>query len=89
MGPIAAYKLEKLVNNIEQILACEWVCATQALDFRRPEGFGQATEIAHQVLRRHVAYWEFDHPPYPELELARKALPELVAEVEQNLGSLE
>lgn len=89
MGPIAAYKLEKLVTNLEQILACEWVCAAQALDFRRPEGFGQATEIAHEVLRRRVAHWEFDHPPYPELEMARKALPELVAEVEQNLGSLE
>lgn len=89
MGPTAAYKLEKLLANVEQILACEWLCATQALDFRRPLGFGKASEIGHALLRQSVARWEDDHPPYPELEIARKLLPQLVNEVEQNLGPLD
>ncbi|MBT9588113.1 histidine ammonia-lyase [bacterium] len=89
MGPSAAYKLEKLVENIEQILACEWVCATQALDFRRPLTFGPGTETAHTVLRQHVPPWGDDHPPYRELEAAREALPQLVEQVEQKIGPLE
>jgi histidine ammonia-lyase len=88
MGPAAAYKLEKLVDNLEQILACEWLCATQALDFRRPLTFGPGTEIAYAELRRVVPRWEDDHPPYPELKRARNALHDMVAAVEQKIGPL-
>jgi histidine ammonia-lyase len=89
MGPTAAYKLEKLVDNLEQILACEWMCACQALDFRRPLGFGPGSEAAHAVLRQHVPAWVDDHPPYRELEAARHALPQLIEQVEQKIGPLK
>lgn len=89
MGPTAAYKLEKLVDNTEQILACEWMCATQALEYRRPLTFGPGTEAAWATLRRHVPAWGDDHPPYRELEAARTALNEMIDEVEQKVGPLE
>jgi len=89
MGPAAAYKLEKLIDNLEQILACEWLCAAQALDFRRPLTFGPGTEAAYALLRQHVSRWEDDHPPYPELKLARQSLQPMVAAVEQKIGPLQ
>lgn len=88
MGPIGAYKLQKLVENLEQILACEWLCATQALDFRRPLTFGPGTEEAYACLREQVPQWVEDHPPYPELETARSLLGSLVQRVEKKLGPL-
>jgi histidine ammonia-lyase len=88
MGPAAAYKLEKLVDNLEQILACEWLCATQALDFRRPLTFGPATEVAYAELRKVVPSWKDDHPPYPELKRARQGLRTMVEAVEQKIGPL-
>lgn len=88
MGPAAAYKLEKLVDNLEQILACEWLCATQALDFRRPLTFGPATEVAYAELRKAVPTWQDDHPPYPELKKARQGLQPMVAAVEKEIGLL-
>jgi histidine ammonia-lyase len=89
MGPAAAYKLEKLVDHIEQILACEWMCATQALEFRRPLGFGPASEVAYAVLRSEVPAWTEDHPPYRELEAGRRLLYPMLAQVEQKISSLE
>ena len=89
MGPAAAYKLEKLVENLEQILACEWMCAAQALDFRRPLSFGPGTEVAYACLRREVPTWQDDHPPYPELKRARQALRPMVTAVEQKVGTLQ
>jgi histidine ammonia-lyase len=89
MGPAAAYKLEKLVDNLEQILACEWMCAAQALDFRRPLSFGPGTEVAYGCLRQEVPPWQDDHPPYPELKRARQALQPMVTAVEQKIGRLQ
>jgi len=89
MGPTAAYKLEKLVDNLEQILACEWMCAGQALEFRRPLSFGPGTEVAYKVLREIVPPWQDDRPPYRELEAVRKGLNGLLQAVEQNIDPLE
>ncbi|MFN8606261.1 MAG: histidine ammonia-lyase [Vulcanimicrobiota bacterium] len=89
MGPAGAYKLEKLVDNLEQILACEWICAAQALEFRRPLSFGPGTEVAYACLRKQVPAWQDDHPPYPELKSARAGLQTMVAAVEQELGILD
>lgn len=54
MGPAAAFKLERLIDNLEQILANEWVCAAQALEYRRPLRFGPGTERGYRLIREHV-----------------------------------
>jgi len=89
-GPTAAHKLEQLVSNLERILACEWVCAGQALECRRPLGFGPGTEAALAVLRRVVPVLEADRPPHPDLEAARCLLEDgtLWRELEEVLGPL-
>jgi len=87
-GPTAAHKLENLVGNLERILACEWLCATQALEHRRPLRFGRGSEVAWSVLREVVPPLDGDRPPHPDLEAARGLLEQgaLFRALEKTLG---
>lgn len=61
MGSIAAQKAWRIVENAEAVLALEYMCACQALDFARtldakkPMSAGSGTEAAYRALRRSVA----------------------------------
>ena len=74
MGPAAAYKLEQMIENLEQILANEWICAAQALEYRRPLRFGPGTERGYQCLRKHVDRLEEDRFLAHDLLLAKELL---------------
>lgn len=74
MGPAAAFKLRRMVSNLEQILANEWVCAAQALDYRRPLRFGPGTERGLRVLREKVETLRQDRYLAPDLAEAKKLL---------------
>ncbi|MCA9790535.1 MAG: histidine ammonia-lyase [Candidatus Eremiobacteraeota bacterium] len=91
MGPGAAYKLEVVVKNLEQIVANEWLCACQALEFHRPLSFGPATEIGLACLREQVACVTDDRPLAEDLATARELIAngELVRRVEGAIGDLE
>ncbi len=90
MGAGSALKLEALVTNLEQILANEWVCACQALDFHRPMSFGPSTEAGYACLRQWVGPVTEDRPLAPDLETARDLLVSghLVGQVEAKVGPL-
>ena len=36
MGANSATKLYKIIQNLENILAIEWLCGAQAIDLKRP-----------------------------------------------------
>ena len=76
MGPAAAFKLRRLVDNLEQILAAEWICAAQALEYRRPLRFGPGTERGLEVLRRQVSPLKEDRYLADDLALAKALLGE-------------
>lgn len=76
MGPAAAYKLRRLVSNLEQILASEWICAAQALEYRRPLRFGPGTERGLEVLRRKVKPLKEDRYLADDLAQAKALLTE-------------
>jgi histidine ammonia-lyase len=76
MGPAAAFKLRRLVNNLEQILAAEWICAAQALEYRRPLRFGPGTERGLEVLRRRVSPLQEDRYLADDLAHAKALLSE-------------
>lgn len=76
MGPAAAFKLERLVDNLEQILASEWVCAAQALEYRRPLKFGPGTERGFKVLRTRVEPLREDRILARDLRQAKELLSE-------------
>jgi histidine ammonia-lyase len=54
MGTIAARKARDIVNNVEQILAMELLCATQGLEFLLPLRPGIGIKETYEVVRRKV-----------------------------------
>jgi len=89
MGMNTALKNQQILDNACGVLGIELMAAAQALDFRGFT-FGQGTQLARQVVRRHVAHLDVDRPLYPDHN-AMKALVhsgEILEAVERELGSL-
>ncbi|HUM66982.1 MAG TPA: aromatic amino acid lyase, partial [Chitinophagaceae bacterium] len=60
MGSISGRKLEKVLDNLEFILAIELLSAAQAIEFRRPYKSSELLEFAHDNVRRFVGFAEED-----------------------------
>jgi histidine ammonia-lyase len=71
MGSIAAQKALKVVRNLESVLAVEYICAVQGIDFHAPLKPGIGTAPAHSLLRSHVPHLDHDRVIYNDLESAR------------------
>ena len=55
MGTIAARQAREVVNNVEHIIACELLCATQGVDIRaltKQVSLGQGTAVAYKAVRK-------------------------------------
>ncbi len=70
MGPIAARKLNKVIDNLENILAVELVCAAQAFDFRRPLKSGKILEACHDAVRKKIDHTNADRIFAHDLKVA-------------------
>ncbi|MGB9180577.1 MAG: histidine ammonia-lyase [Pyrinomonadaceae bacterium] len=73
MGTIAARQAREVVDNVEQILAIEWLCSAQALEWRKQKP-GVGTSAAYQLIRRHVPPLDEDRVLYPDIERARSLI---------------
>ncbi|HWI92431.1 MAG TPA: histidine ammonia-lyase [Flavisolibacter sp.] len=60
MGSISGRKLNKVLDNLEYILAIELLCACQAIEFRRPLKSSAILEFGHDYVRRFVGFAEED-----------------------------
>jgi len=60
MGWLAAVKLAQIVDRLAAILALEFLCAAQGLDFLRPLKPGRGVLSVYELLRRHVTHLEED-----------------------------
>ncbi|MBI1782292.1 MAG: histidine ammonia-lyase [Sphingobacteriales bacterium] len=56
MGSISGRKLNKVLDNLEFILAIELLSACQAIEFRRPLKSSELLEHAHEVVRQCVSF---------------------------------
>jgi histidine ammonia-lyase len=56
MGSISGRKLNKVLDNLEFILAIELLSACQAIEFRRPLKSSELLEYAHDVVREQVSF---------------------------------
>jgi len=68
MGMNAALKLRQIVENVEQILAIELLCAAQGLDYRKPLRPGRKMEEIVTAIRAIVPRLEADRPPASDIE---------------------
>jgi histidine ammonia-lyase len=56
MGSISGRKLARVLDNLENILAIELLCACQAIEFRRPLKSSEILEGAHDFVRNFVEF---------------------------------
>lgn len=72
MGPTAARQAAEMLDNVVGILACEALCAAQAIDLRWRKHehlqLGQGTAPAHQAIRQVVPFLAEDTVMYPHIE---------------------
>jgi histidine ammonia-lyase len=54
MGAISGRKLNTMIDNLENILAVELLCAAQAFDFRRPLRSSPILDACHQLVRARI-----------------------------------
>lgn len=74
MGAISARKLNRIIDNLENILAVELVCAAQAFDFRRPMKSGPILEACHGLIRERIDHAEEDRIFSDDLAAARELI---------------
>jgi histidine ammonia-lyase len=90
MGTISARQCERVVANLENVIAIEALLAAQALDFRAPLHYGRGTSIAHRAVRAIVPHLDDDRILSLDIAAARELVASgaLVRAVESELGAL-
>ncbi|MDD4974671.1 MAG: histidine ammonia-lyase [Bacteriovorax sp.] len=90
MGVTAGRKLHEVISNAKSVLAIEFLCNTQALDFQRPLKSSPPLEAVHTLIRRHVEIIDQDRIFYKDINNIIKLINsgEIVAAVESCIGVL-
>jgi histidine ammonia-lyase len=74
MGAWGGRKALLVVENLEQILAVELLCAAQGLDFRRPLASSPYIDACHDHIRRFIPFATKDRPFSRDIEQAAAIL---------------
>lgn len=74
MGSIAAQKALRVVRNCATVLAVEYLCAAQGVDFHAPLRPASATGAAHALLRSRVPHLDDDRVIYDDLQAATELI---------------
>ena len=89
MGTIAAFKCTEIIKNVRNVLAIEFLCAAQGLDFIK-EKPGQGVAIAHKIIRKHIPTLTQDRVMAYDLQDMLELVSDqtLIKEIEQELGKI-
>jgi len=68
MGVTSANKLRQILEQTQQVIAIELLCAAQLLDFRLPLHAGQGVQQAYNIVRASVPKLEQDRILAPDIE---------------------
>jgi len=63
----AAWKLRRIVRNVQHVLAIELMCGAQGIDYRQPLAPGVGVHRTHRVVRELVATLDGDRSPGPDI----------------------
>jgi len=74
MGANAATKCFQVINNTEKILAIELMCASQAIEFRRPQKTSPKLEKLLEDFRKIVPFMKEDEVIYPAMHASQQFL---------------
>jgi histidine ammonia-lyase len=90
MGSISATKLLEVVKNTETVLAIEFMCSAQGLEFLRPLKSGPGVEAAFTEVRKYIPFAQadrlFHHDVQTALALVRSE--QIAAATEKAVGHL-
>ncbi|MCA8980480.1 MAG: histidine ammonia-lyase [Planctomycetes bacterium] len=91
MGVTAARKGRQILDNVENVLAIELLCAAQGREFHTELTAGTGADAAHRALRKTVKALTHDRFLQPDIEAARELIASgaLVAAVEAAVGPLD
>lgn len=70
MGSISGRKTLKVIGNVKKILAIELMCATQAIDFRRPLKSSKVLEDVYELVREKISFANNDRVFGDDIEKA-------------------
>ncbi len=70
MSAHGAWRLQRMVRNLEQILAIEWIAAAAGVEQRGPRQTGPRLQPALALLRERVSRLEADRPLTDDIETA-------------------
>lgn len=74
MGVTSAHKLLKLLEQAQQVVAIELLCAAQMLEFRRPLKAGLGVERGYERVRAYVSKIEQDRVLAPDIAALAQAV---------------
>lgn len=74
MGSISGRKSLQIIENLEQILAIELLCAAQAFDFRRPLRSSESLEKCHEYIRTRIDHATEDRIFANDIEKAHEII---------------
>jgi len=89
MGPIAAFKCAEIIKNVRKVLAIEFLCAAQGLDFIQ-EKPGKGVLIAHSIIRDHIPTLTQDRVMSYDIQKMEELLSNetIIKAVEAEIGCL-
>lgn len=76
MGATSAHKMLRILEQARQIVAIEFLCAAQMLDFRLPLKPGEGVGRALDIVRSYVPRLEHDRVMAPDIEALARAIKE-------------
>ena len=90
MGTIAARKASVILGNVKNVIAIEYMCATQGIDLLAPLKASKPLETAKSTIRRVVPKHEDDRALSPDIEKIRSLMNdgEIAASTEKVSGPL-
>lgn len=90
MGVTAGRKLQEVISNAKSVLAIEFLCNTQAIEFQRPLKTSPALESVHALIRQHVEPIEDDRVFSKDINNIIKLINsgEIISAVEKHIGVL-
>lgn len=74
MGATSALKLQGILEQAQQVIAIELMCAAQMLEFRKPLKPGVGVQQAYEIVRSYVSKLEHDRVLAPDIATLAKTV---------------
>jgi histidine ammonia-lyase len=81
MGATSAHKVLCILEQAQQVIAIEFMCAAQMLEFRCPLKPGAGAQKAFEIVRSYVAKLEHDRVLAPDIANLARAVKEGAFEI--------